>query len=402
MRKYRSMHKLYLFLCLLCVSISFSKDIDFEILSSTIQDNNKNGEYKKSLLSLYEIIHNSKATYRDKSNAYFLKARMLRQLGIYPEAISNMELAYEKAVKTKQTQNLDKVFLFEIAMIHCEQAKYSKAVELFKQVDTHANEFAVQSRANGILLYLKAIQVSESKQHEKAIYYLNQAIGVFEKAEPMYLVVAYKELLRNYIAMGQSKDIEQIYDKTIELATFYHWKSEVLQTHRIMAVYFKDIGEYEKSLAISKVVLTKATAFNTVNISSNLNLFEKQLLKEQAQVQRSKEIRLLVVLFLALLGLVITIYFLLKGKRKNTANKNYLVKKNLELKTTLYQLKQKSIQNSVTTAKLSKRQKSIIDLVKKGKTNKEIAQRLNISENTVKYHLKTIYVLLGIKNRREI
>ncbi|MHC5309520.1 tetratricopeptide repeat protein [Myroides sp. LJL116] len=376
--------------------------MDFDILSTKIQENNKNGEYKQSILSLYEIIYSPKATYRDKSNAYFLKAKMLRQLGIYPEAIANMELAYEKAVKTKETQNLDKVFLFEIAMIHCEQAKYDKAVELFNQVDANASNLPVDSRANAIWLYLKGIVASESNEHEKAIEYLNQAIGIFEKAEPMYLVVAYKELLRNYIALGQSEQILKTYDKTIELATFYHWKSEILQTHRIMAVYYTDIGEYEKSSALSKVVLTKATAFNTVNISSNLNLLEKQLLQAQAQVQRTKEIRLLVFALVALIGIVIMVYFLLKGKRKNTANKNYLVEKNIALKTTLDQLKQKNIQDSITPTKLSVRQKSIIDLVKKGKTNKEIAQKLNISENTVKYHLKTIYGILGIKNRREI
>lgn len=174
--------------------------------------------------------------------------------------------------------------------------------------------------------------------------------------------------------MGQSKEVEKTYAKTIELAIFYHWKSEVLQTHRIMATYYKDIGEFEKSLAISKLILTQATAFNTVNISSNLNLLEKQLLKEQAQVQRSKENRLLAVLFVALVGLIIMVYFLLKGKNKNTANKNELVKKNLELTTTIHHLELKNTQNSVAPIKLSKRHKSIVDLVKKGKTNKEIAQ----------------------------
>lgn len=94
--------------------------------------------------------------------------------------------------------------------------------------------------------------------------------------------------------------------------------------------------------------------------------------------------------------------FLLNGKRKNTANKKYLVEKNIELETTLDQVKQKSIQDSITPTKLSMHQKSIIDLVKKGKTNKKIAQKLNISENTVKYHLKTIYGILEIKNRRDI
>ncbi|WP_425583588.1 response regulator transcription factor [Winogradskyella damuponensis] len=48
---------------------------------------------------------------------------------------------------------------------------------------------------------------------------------------------------------------------------------------------------------------------------------------------------------------------------------------------------------------LTERQLEVIKLVKEGKTNKEIGVELYISENTVKYHLKAIYELLGVKNR---
>ena len=51
---------------------------------------------------------------------------------------------------------------------------------------------------------------------------------------------------------------------------------------------------------------------------------------------------------------------------------------------------------------LSKRHMEIIELVRLGKTNKEIGAELYISENTVKYHLKLIYEALGIVNRGEL
>ncbi|MBW1619406.1 MULTISPECIES: helix-turn-helix transcriptional regulator [Empedobacter] len=51
---------------------------------------------------------------------------------------------------------------------------------------------------------------------------------------------------------------------------------------------------------------------------------------------------------------------------------------------------------------LSERQLDIIELVKKGFTNKEIATELYISENTVKYHLKVIYNTLGIESRNSL
>ena len=51
---------------------------------------------------------------------------------------------------------------------------------------------------------------------------------------------------------------------------------------------------------------------------------------------------------------------------------------------------------------LTDRQKEIIDFIRSGLTNKEIASKLFISENTVKYHLKIIYEILDIDHRSAI
>ena len=51
---------------------------------------------------------------------------------------------------------------------------------------------------------------------------------------------------------------------------------------------------------------------------------------------------------------------------------------------------------------LTDRQKEIIELIRSGLTNKEIASKLFISENTVKYHLKIIYEILDIEHRTEL
>src|SRR5690606_41364955 len=50
---------------------------------------------------------------------------------------------------------------------------------------------------------------------------------------------------------------------------------------------------------------------------------------------------------------------------------------------------------------LTERQREIIELVKQGKNNRQIAELLFISENTVKYHLKVIYNILNISQDRK-
>lgn len=50
---------------------------------------------------------------------------------------------------------------------------------------------------------------------------------------------------------------------------------------------------------------------------------------------------------------------------------------------------------------LSEREAEVLSLVAQGLTNTQIAQRLSVSDNTVKFHLQNIYQKLNVSNRTE-
>ena len=58
-----------------------------------------------------------------------------------------------------------------------------------------------------------------------------------------------------------------------------------------------------------------------------------------------------------------------------------------------------SLRLETPLAALSAREREVLDLAASGMSNKEIAERLTISVNTVKFHLRTIYATLGVHNR---
>jgi two-component system response regulator DesR len=58
-----------------------------------------------------------------------------------------------------------------------------------------------------------------------------------------------------------------------------------------------------------------------------------------------------------------------------------------------------SLQLDAPLAALSTREREVLDLATSGMSNKEIAERLTISSNTVKFHLRMIYSRLGVHNR---
>jgi DNA-binding CsgD family transcriptional regulator len=50
---------------------------------------------------------------------------------------------------------------------------------------------------------------------------------------------------------------------------------------------------------------------------------------------------------------------------------------------------------------LSSRQREVLHLVAQGKTNREIAKALVLSERTVQRHIADVYVRIGVRNRSE-
>ena len=53
------------------------------------------------------------------------------------------------------------------------------------------------------------------------------------------------------------------------------------------------------------------------------------------------------------------------------------------------------------TTELSKRQQQVVELLLQGNSNKQIALELGISESTVEFHLRNIYVKLQVSSRTE-
>lgn len=58
-------------------------------------------------------------------------------------------------------------------------------------------------------------------------------------------------------------------------------------------------------------------------------------------------------------------------------------------------------QKSEQETSLSAREREVLALMAQGKTNPEIAHAINVSENTVRFHLKNIFSKLGVSNRTE-
>jgi DNA-binding NarL/FixJ family response regulator len=54
-----------------------------------------------------------------------------------------------------------------------------------------------------------------------------------------------------------------------------------------------------------------------------------------------------------------------------------------------------------STPSLTPRERAVLELIARGRSNKEVAAHLSISERTVKFHVSSIFAKLGVTNRTE-
>ena len=89
---------------------------------------------------------------------------------------------------------------------------------------------------------------------------------------------------------------------------------------------------------------------------------------------------------------------------ENDTMRNSLNEYIKELELLSLELKQQKTENKkpFEDPLLSFRENEILQLIGEGKSNKEIAETLHISINTVKYHIKNLYEKLGINSRKEV
>jgi len=62
---------------------------------------------------------------------------------------------------------------------------------------------------------------------------------------------------------------------------------------------------------------------------------------------------------------------------------------------------QRSLPSHPGTAALSRRHRQILALIAAGRRNEEIALDLDLSANTIKFHIRALYSRLGVRNRVE-
>ncbi len=349
--------------------------------------------------------------------AYMRMENFDRALPYYKKAAFLKE-KYEKYLSLANTYN-------NIGIIYKQKAMPDSAIKYYEASLNIALEFEdIQKQA---FIYNNLATLFHSKGiFEKAIENAKKSVAL--KMDIGNKVGAFNSLnnLANfYISAQQSSAAHEtlLRAKKIgqqlepNLFSFYHYK--------VWSTYFESNGNYEQSLEYLKMAMEKQeqeinedknnkiakweTKYNTIARESELREMKlKHEVIEAKNKQKQAQLRMITIIFIILLST--GLLYLKTYRRKKMLELEFQQGQIEVLKSRLSELHAGTSADQLIFSHeqinqkihepLSKREYEVLSETLKGLKNNEIAGKLHISVNTVKYHLRNVYQKLGVENRK--
>lgn len=282
----------------------------------------------------------------------------------------------------------------------------------------HQSSEAIRYNLLGLLFQKKG-------NYKTSTDYYKQAIPTFTNSNNVrYLSNTLINIGKNELQTNHLNEAFENISVGLNAAKAIKSKENISLGYNAMVDYYTLTKNYEKALLAHKNA--KVFHDSIVNEASQKSIISTQieyetakkdlqiqnLAKEKEQSENKANTQFNRLIILTVIGVLVLIFlgYLLYLYRRNSDLE--LEHKNAELQNYIHQIKDledKVEGNSLTTTKnisekfmdfgLSKREIEVFTHITSGLSNEEIAEKMFISKNTIKTHIKNIYAKLDVKNR---
>lgn len=381
----------------------FSAQInDFNKLENEVYDNNRNGKHHLSQTKLLQLLSEEDLSYRDQVKVNLLLATTFRSINDYGTAISYLEKSSELAENLNADDSLKASINAELAFVYFDDQNYKKSENLIKKIalsnylNVNENDKAYIIMQHGYIHYL-------DKKYDKAVKDYENALNILSKFSPCNQPAVLVKQMQLYATLNDLVRVKEIYKKCMTIADSCKIiKYKIYATEEIRSI-FKRNDSKDETFYYSTILDSLNLIYDRESKLSGMHVTNEKFLEKKNEGNENNFLRTLFIsIFIILLLGGISFYFY----QKSTYQKNKYEQELFEMKKTLESYSQRT--NSEGKVKLenedllSARQKELLDLMAEGLSNKEIAEKLFISENTVKFHIKNIYNILDLKSRKDL
>lgn len=404
MGQFFNMVRIFLIFIGVCFSSGvFAQKIDPDKLNQQVYELNNDNDFVETIRVLDEIITSSHYTEFDKFHAYLQKSLTYKRLYNYSQAKINLELAHQIGMKSEQKEMVEIRVLVEKIFHAFDFLKFDEVNSLLEKMEGK-NLYLLDNQTHAFYISVLGILEKEKGNFQEALRYMDQSISLLRKSNPADLPNIYRKKIEIYTQLKENDLALSAFDSGMLYANKYNIMVYKIGMNESLRDHFRTMENYQRAFFHQQVVDTLKFHYNFTNKSSQIIHFEKELSEkrknEELESERSLKISLLII-SICIGAFALFIYFLFhsnKKKNQKIREENERIRKELDKLVSLSE----SSKIDYSEYELTPRQIEIIELVRQGKTNKAIGEQLFISENTVKYHLRTIYSILGIENRYDL
>ena len=395
-----------LLLVLFVFTQSFGQSEKLKKLENQIKTLNDNLQYEKSIAVLNEIITNEQSTHYEKYYAYLLESFTYKRLFNYTKTLHKLDLALAEGLQSDQKEEVKNTIDAEKCFVYFDTQDYPKAEALITQLRKLNFKHLTIPTQSWIIMqdgYIKML----NKDYAKSEQLLNEAAALVKANSPENLPNIYGKKMELYNKMNLFEKRDTAFKEGLLLAKKYNKVKYEMYLYQVMRNIFQENEDYKNAFFTQKKYDSIVKYYNATDANGKLELAEKKLEDENRQLKEQNEKYIDYILYGVIISLLLLLYFAFRLYQSNMAKRILVEKENTRIHNEIERLTQALDEKGNASLNLSNynltdRQKEIIELIRSGLTNKEIATKLFISENTVKYHLKIIYEILDVEHRSAI
>lgn len=378
----------------------------WQLLEEKVQSHNDERKYVQSLQIIDEFIAQGDKDPYDIYRAYLLKSYTYKRLFNYEDVFLNLELALKAGLKSKLSSEAEAQIKAEKAFAYFDIHQYYQSNELMQQLRKTGYQHLTGEQQSFLVMqqgYLEMLNFNFAASESL----LKEALALMDKYGPRNTPMVYGKLLELYGKTGNNEAMLTAFQQGMEAARKFKILKYEMYMYEMLRNQYAAQKDYKSAFVAFEQLDSLSREYDAANNLNQMKAYEKEyaVLEKEIALNKQKSTRnLLVIVLLFTIALAITLFRLYKSRKHEMEllEKEYdRIRFELEKLTQQLSAGQKD-KPDLQDMNLTPRQLEIIELIKKGYSNKQIGSELFISENTVKYHLKAIYDLLQVDNRTQL
>jgi DNA-binding CsgD family transcriptional regulator len=371
-------------------------------LEKQIESLNDEFKYTTSIEQLNAILQHDTSSSYTRYFAYLLKSYTYKRLFDYDEAERCLNRALQEGAFSPQIKQIEAVINAEKAYVYFDRHQYHNAGERMNQLKAdgymylNGETIAKLTMQEGYILMLE-------KNYVQAEQTLDKALILMEKSSPRDLPMVYGKKVELYGRMGINAASQKAFGAGIRYADDFGILKYKAYMYEVMRDQYERMSDFKSAFLAEKAISELNKQYQAEQNNVKVKLFEKDMLLKQKEyeLEQSQYFKYFSV---ALGALLVLLSVLLFNYRKARQGQKELLEAEYKRRYNELRLLSQELTTKIDLSKfhITEKQWNIIELLKQGKSNKQIAEEMFISENTVKYHIKQIYDELKIENRNQL